>query len=332
MPDLVFTSAESVEQASSSVTGKYKAGLIRGGSVIDMTGGLGIDAYFISKVAEEVIYIEKNRDQVNTARLNFQKLGVTNISVINQDSTTFIKEFSGKVNTIYIDPSRRINSRRVFKLEDSEPDITGIFDILLEKAERVIIKLSPLIDIKYLLDRFRHLVQVHVVSVSNECKEIIMVAEKTGSVEGPEIIASDSVDGRVITFRSDPGEESRECGLGWPEKFIYDPNTAIRKAGLFNSAGRQFDLVKLAKNSHLYTGATLIDHFPGRRFEILGIYGFGEFLKLKFSGKANIAIRNFPLSVEELRKRTGIGEGGDHYIFATSDLTGQPVILLTVKI
>jgi len=329
---VVYPSLLSVEQASSSSTARYKAELVKDGTLIDMTGGLGVDSFFFSQSVSKVLYIEKDKDIAEIALYNFRVLNARNIEIINDDSLNYIKNISDKFNYIYLDPSRRFEDRRVFKLEDSVPNVMEIVPILLEKAEKIIIKVSPLIDITYILHHFKHLFQVHIVAVNQECKEILILLDDKKYTQDTDIVTWSKEVNRTHSFISNMKENEEECDYSAPLRYIYDPNVSLRKSGLFNAVGKRFHLKKLAPNSHLYTNNELNTLFPGRIFKILDVKQWKDLVKDKTIRKANIATRNFRLKVKEIRQKTGICEGGDTYIFCTTDLDNKKKILVTEKV
>lgn len=329
--ELVFPAPISVEQASSSIAARYKANLISGGLLLDLTGGMGVDSYFFSKVAREVWYVERDPDLVKIADWNFKKLRCVNIKIFCQDSIEFLKSLRIPVDCVYIDPSRRPGKKKVFKLEDSEPDILALMDILRNTAEKIIIKAAPYLDIKDAIKKIGALSEVHVLAIENECKEILLVA--SGNNSSTRIITVNIADNHVHEYRKTYNEEQVACcEYGLEGKFLYDPNVAIRKAGLFNSICRDYKVNKIASNSHLYINDSLISNFPGRIFEIFEICTFNILLRKYRFKKGNIAVRNFPVSVKEIRKKTGIKEGGNLYIFGTTDRNKNTIFIIGRKI
>ncbi len=330
--NIVYPSVTSVEQASSSVTASYKADLVKDGTLVDMTGGLGVDSYFFSRSVSKVIYIEKNRETAEFAIHNFRILKAANIEVKHTDSLNFFKNRGETYNFIYIDPSRRRDKRRVFRLEDSEPNVLEIVPLLLKKAEIIMIKVSPLIDIQYLLFHFKQISQIHIVAVNGECKEVLVLMDEKMDTQNPEIITWSKEKNQKHIFHSTLRENEKECDYSYPLRFIYDPNVSIRKSGLFNAVGNRFKLAKLAPNSHLYTENEIYDTFPGRIFEVVEVKNWKDLTKDKTSRSANIARRNFRLNVNDIREKTGIKEGGETYLFFTTDYDNRAKVLVTKKV
>ncbi len=332
---IILPGPESIEQASSENTAEYKSELIGGGRLLDLTGGTGVDTYFFSKKASHVDYIEKDPVLAAIAGYNFDYMGIKNIQVLNQKAEEFISrsEAMGAYDTVYVDPSRRQLSEKVFKLEDSEPDILKIQAQLNLLSSKLIIKASPFLDIQYAFRKVNHLGEAHILAVDNECKEILLLCDVSNTDKDLHLTTVNFSKGERQQYDSSLfREQQSQAEISNPGNFLYDPNGAIRKAGLFNSIALDFSLSKLSANSHLYFSDTLSQRFPGRIFELLDQIPFHKFLKKPLYKKANIAIRNFPISVMEIRKRTGIKEGGDLYIFGTTDHQKNAFFILAKRI
>lgn len=334
-PEVVFPSRISTEQCSSELTARYKQRLLRGEKVCDLTGGLGIDCWSFSQKAKEVIYVERFPEYCQAAENNFNVLKVNHIHVINGDS----QELTDTLNTdtFYIDPARRSGcNKRLFALTDCEPDVLQLKPLLLEQAQRLIIKISPMADISETLRLLPETSEIHVLSVRNECKELLFVLDRE-SVNEPDIYTINyNSDGEEESFRFKLPEE-KEAILqtgNTVRKYLYEPNSSLLKSGAFKLVASRFNMVKLHQHSHLYTSDSYVADFPGRIFNIEEVYEFsGKLLKQlsKVIPKANITIRNFPMTVAEIRKRSGIKEGGDAYLFGTTTGNNKKVILYCHK-
>jgi hypothetical protein len=332
---IILPKPESIEQASSENTAVYKSELIDGGRLLDLTGGTGVDTCFFAKKASHVDYVEKDPDLADIAAYNFAYMGLKNIRVVNQKAEEFLSDLdsSDVYDEIYIDPSRRNLSEKVFKLEDSEPDILKLQDQLNLLSPKLIIKASPFLDIQYAFRKVNHLREAHVLAVDNECKEILLVCEASNTDKDLHLTTINFSKGEMQRYDSSVfREQEGKAEISGTGAYLYDPNASIRKAGLFNSIARDFSLGKLSGNSHLYFSDTLSQRFPGRIFELIDQIPFHKFLKKPLCKKANIAIRNFPLSVLEIRKRTGIKEGGDLFIFGTTDHQKNAFFILAKRI
>ena len=334
---LVFPAKIAAEQCSSEQTAAYKQSLIgEDWTVCDLTGGLGIDSYFLSRKAKHLTYIERFPAYCEAAKHNFSVLGAGNITVVNADSTQSVDTLP-EVDAFYIDPARRGESnKRVFALQDCEPDLPGLLPELLKRSPRIIAKLSPMADIQMTLDLLPGTTSVHVLSVKNECKELLFVTERGADGREPMIhcinFGPDGMQSFLFTV-----EEERNAPLipaGRVAGYLYEPNASVLKAGAFKQIAVRMGVKKLQVSSHLYTSDQLIPGFPGRRFRVDEVLPFtGKLCKglSKTIPQANITVRNFPLSVEELRKRTKIADGGSVYLFATTLADGEKVLVRCTK-
>jgi hypothetical protein len=291
------------------------------GQGVDLTAGFGIDTYFLSQLFHQFHYIEPNTSLLEIARHNHDTLGAANIEYHNTSAEEFINQLTGPVDLIFIDPSRRSQNKKVFTLSDSEPDIVALQKKIFSKTDLLLIKASPLLDIKLGLKTLADVKKVWVISVENEVRELLFLCEKNFSAE-PVIEAVNLLrNGDSESFDFLFSEESMVAVKhADPLTYLYEPNASILKAGGFKTISKQFNFFKIQTNTHLYTSDTLVNNFPGRIFKIEAfvkpdpktIRGFfGD-------GKANVTTRNYPLSVDELKKKTGISDGGDEYLIAFS--------------
>lgn len=336
--NLIYPSRLSTEQCSSEVTAAYKQRLIAGTSVCDLTGGLGVDSFYFSQKAKEVIYVERFRDYCEAAASNFKELNAGNIRILNKDA----REVAGNIrtDTFYADPARRADGdKRVFALTDCEPDILQLKPLLLEQAQRLIIKISPMADLGETLRLLPETTEIHVLSVKNECKELLFILEKN-TPKDIEQVAIHAVNyetgGNMQQFIFTPAQEkeAEPYTTNVVKKYLYEPNTAILKSGAFKLTAARFGLEKLHRHSHLYTSGSECADFPGRKFIVSEVFEFsGKLLKQigKVIPQANITTRNFNLSVAELRKRSGIKEGGDTYLMATTISNDKQILIACRK-
>ena len=322
-----------LEQTSSETTAQYKANLIDGKTLIDITGGFGVDSYFFSKKMTSIVHCETNPELSEIAAHNFRAMGADNVSFHNEDGLTFLKAHKSTFDWVYADPSRRDNNKqRVFLLEDCVPDIIGNLEAIFEKTDKVLLKTSPLLDLTKGAKELEHVVEIHVVSVKNEVKELLWILKRDHGDE-PKITATNLENDGAQYFSFWPSEEKdAKADLALPSKFLYEPNAAILKAGAFKLTADRFGIQKLHEHSHLYTSNRLID-FPGRRFAIRSVIAYGK-KALKDLGveKANITVRNFPESVATIRKKHKIKDGGDCYLFFTTNIHGKLIVLKCTKI
>ena len=331
--DLLFPAHLSIEQCSSEATARYKSNLLKSNTFADLTGGLGIDTYYLSQRFQETDYVERQPELCALARHNFDILQ-TNIKVYNESAEEYLKHCEPK-DCIYIDPARRDSlGRKTVSIADCTPDVVTLQDLLLQKAETVMVKLSPMLDISKALEELKCVKEIHVLAVGNECKELVFIM-KVGFSGQPILYAANLMTQQpIVSFTL---EEEHDCPLRLAEsmgRYLYEPNAALMKAGCYKLLAHRFDVLKLHKNSHLYTSDTLFPDFAGRVFEIEGYAPYHKKVKqtlLADADKANLAVRNFPLGVDELRKTLKIKEGGEIYLFATTLRDGEKVIIRTKK-
>ncbi|MDX5442657.1 MAG: class I SAM-dependent methyltransferase [Hymenobacteraceae bacterium] len=333
--DLIFPVALSVEQASSELTAAFKASLVHGELLIDLTGGFGIDATFFARSFKHVTYIERNTELAAVVAHNVKVLGIENVTCINTEATAFLADFSGRASCIYLDPARRGSAnQKLHLLQDCEPDVLNLLPTLLNKSNQVLLKTSPMLDIDLAVQQLGHVAQVWVISVDNDCKEVLYLLQQQPT-QSPVIKAFNlhkNQPQESFSFTK-AAEEQAVVTFSEPQQYVYEPNAAVMKAGAFKTVALQYGLYKLHPNSHLYTSNMLVPHFPGRVFTCVAVskYNKKELLQHLPQKKANIAVRNFPDTVAGIRKKTGIKDGGDYYLFATTDLTNKPVILICHK-
>ena len=327
--NIYYPNKLNLSQTSSEVTANYKAKLTIGETLIDITGGFGVDTFYFSKRFKKVIHIEKNRELSKIAQHNFAQLGATNIKSINDDGIKFLKSISERIDWIYLDPSRRDgNNKKVYFLQDCEPDVTLHLDYLLSKSENILIKTGPLLDISIGIAQLKHVKTIHIISIENEVKEILWVLKKEYNDE-INIKTIDFSKGKENIFQF-MFNELKESNVEYSEplRYLYEPNVSIMKSGAFNLIGEKYGLKKLQEHSHLYTSENLIP-FPGRKFIIEKVIPYSKKELKKLSPQqANITTRNFPESVNEIRKKSKLKDGGDSYLFFTKDLNEK---LLTIS-
>ena len=330
--DLLFPAHLSIEQCSSEASAQYKAKLLQGHSFADLTGGLGIDTYYISQHFQQTDYLEQQAELCDLARHNFGVLQA-DIKVWNETAEDYLNHCAPK-DCIFLDPARRdAYGRKTVSISDCTPDVAVLQELLLQKAERVMVKLSPMLDISKALEELQHVKEVHVVAVANECKELDFIMERDYQGEVQFVCVNLLTDQPELRFTL---EEERNCQSHLAEdvlNYLYEPNPAVMKAGCFKLLTERFDVFKLHKNSNLYTSEQLISSFPGRIFEVESWAAYNKKLKqtlLPDVEQASIAVRNFPLSVAELRKTLKIGDGDAIYLFATT-LKGEKKILIRTK-
>ena len=365
--------------SSSSFSSEYEKVSEEESGFVDLTGGFGVDfSYIAARLGMKSMYVERQAHLCDAAKENFEHLGLKNAIVKNGDGIEVLHSFHSKkkdaasaddslgitydqprsllktnlgLKIIFIDPARRDDAgNKVVSLKDCTPDVTVLQEEMLSKADYVIIKLSPMLDWHRAISELSHVREVHIISVNNECKELLLVlsARNMGEME------ASSADGEVkhagnlriycindaqsfVCDELDMESSSVKISPSPLEamQYLYEPNASLMKAGCFGVLSERYDARMLSKNSHLFVSREPIAVFPGRSFRIIAVSSFNKKeLKRHLSGitKANIATRNFPLSVAELRKRLKLKDGGETYIFATTLSDESHVLVITEKV
>ena len=331
--NILYPSKISVEQTSSERTAEYKSGLLNGSSLIDLTGGFGVDDYYFANTMKSVTHCEINSDLSEIVKHNFKQLRVTNIDCIAGDSLTTLQSSTEKWDWIYIDPSRRSDAKgKVFMLKDCLPNVPANLDLYFEKSEAILIKAAPLLDLAAGLSELQNVKTIHIVALENEVKELLWELHKnySGAIS---IKTVNLIKDKTDTFEFELNAEATEANYSLPKRYLYEPNSAIMKSGGFNEISSQYQLDKLHKHSHLYTSNELID-FPGRIFEIQHVIPYTKKeIKIHLeNSKHNLTTRNFPETVENIRKKWKIKDGGDSYCFFTTDMNNDKIVLLCNKL
>ena len=330
---IIYPSKLSIEQTSSERTAEYKSSLIAGNSLIDLTGGFGVDDYYFAKKINKITHCEINTDLSEIVGHNFKQLGVTNIECIAGDSLTTLQSTTEKWDWMYIDPSRRNDAKgKVFILKDCLPNVPENLDFYFEKSDAILIKTAPLLDIAAGLSELQNVKTIHIVAIENEVKELLWELHKNylGAIGIKTVnLTKDATN----SFDFILNQESTEANYSLPKRYLFEPNSAIMKSGGFNEISEQYRLDKLHKHSHLYTSNEIID-FPGRVFEIQHAIPYSKKeIKIHLeNSKQNITTRNFPETVELIRKKWKIKDGGDSYCFFTTDMNNDKIVLICTKI
>ena len=339
LDEILYPATLSLEQCSPAATAHYKANLVAGDSIADLSGGFGVDTFAFARHFQRCQYVEPQMELCDIARHNAKVFGLHNITFLQGTMEERLGEI-GMVDWLYIDPSRRdTHGRRVVALEECTPDLTQWLDKLRAHTRKgLLIKLSPLIDITRALRQLPGTRTVHTVAVNGECKEILFLLD-TDNPCSPESVSCTAVNiqrekTHSFTFTQEEEANTQPKLTGEPCKYIYEPNAAILKAGAFKCIASRFDLLKLHPHSHLYTHDKLIPDFPGRTFMVEQTIPFNKNARkevAKKAGKANVSVRNFPLTAEELKKNLKVKDGGDIYIWGTTLSGGGKALLLCRK-
>lgn len=331
--NIIYPSKISVEQTSSEKTAQYKSNIVSGESLIDLTGGFGVDDYYFSKKINRVIHCELNAALSEIVAHNFKILKKDSIRCLHGDSSDILKELNQKFDWIYIDPSRRSNAKgKVFMLKDCMPDVPKLLEEYFLFSNKIVVKTAPILDITAGLTELRNVKTIHIVAVNNEVKELLWEIEKD---------YDDTITIKTINFNKEKedtfnfilNDEIATNVYSSPKKYIYEPNAAILKSGAFELVANHFNIEKLHQHSHLYTSNEIID-FPGRIFEIRNSFEYDKIEMKQFleNTKANITTRNFPETVEAIRKKWKISDGGGIYTFFTTDANNRKIVLICAKI
>ena len=332
-PNILYPSKISVEQTSSEKTAAYKACIVAGENLIDLTGGFGIDDFYFSKKIKKVVHCEINTELSNIVKHNFEQLSTKNISCHAGDSLATLNVLNLKWDWIYIDPSRRSDVKgKVFMLKDCLPNVPEHLDLYFAKSESILIKTAPILDITAGLSELQHVKTIHIVAIDNEVKELLWELKKgyIGQIKIKTISISKE---KTEKFDFILNESSEIPRYSLPQKYLYEPNSSIMKSGGFDEVGSFYKVNKLHKHSHLYTSDNLIS-FPGRIFEIENtiVYNKTEMKQFLENKKANLTTRNFPETVENIRKKWSVKEGGDVYSFFTTDKNNTKIVLICSKL
>ncbi|MDP2540643.1 SAM-dependent methyltransferase [Tenacibaculum discolor] len=322
----------SIEQTSSEITAEYKSKLVIGGSIIDITGGFGVDCYAFSKRFKKVVHCEINEELSEIVSYNYEQLEVSNIRTVATDGLEYLKNTSEKFDCIYIDPSRRNDTKgKVFLLSDCLPNVPENLDFLFEMSDTILVKNSPILDISSTINELKFVKEIHVVAVNNEVKELLFLLKKEhkGLIE---IKTLNILKNKNQHFDFKLGNDFK-FEYSMPLKYLYEPNSAILKSGGFNQIASQQKVNKLHQHSHLYTSEKLVKDFPGRIFEINNVFTYNK-KKIKkeiTETKANITTRNFPKTVAQIRKETKLKDGGNSYLFFTTNINNELIVIDCTK-
>lgn len=300
----------------------------KGEHLVDLTGGMGIDCLYLSKNFTKTTYVERDLN-LNEVFEHNAKILQENIRVVNQEAQAFLADFSGSDASFFIDPARRDDAKnKVFKLTECSPDLLQLLPILKQKGHQVLIKLSPLLDIQSVLKEVAHAKEIHVVSVKNDCKELLLLVDFKYQEEP--IIKTINLDRQEEYFDFKLSQEkASEAGSGTPKRYLYEPNASILKAGAFKLVGKRFELGKIAQHTHLYTSDELLKSWPGRTFEIVEQKVDKKILK-KYApdGLINVLTRNYHISSRALKQKFKVRDGGDYFLIGFKDAQEKAEIII----
>lgn len=329
---LIFPPPLSVEQSSSPEAATYKADLLSGSHLVDLTGGMGVDCLALSTRFNNTTYVEQDSWLCRLFAYNQKHLGIGAIEVVHQPAEQFLQTFEGKA-CFFIDPARRDSSqKKVFRFEDCIPSMAELLPAFRTHASKVLIKAAPLIDLTQGIRELENVLAIHVVSIRNECKEVLFLLDF--GQQAPQIPTIHCVNlankqSMPFTFTL---EEEKQTKIEYADagNYLYDPNASILKAGAFKSITKRYPVKKLSANTHLYTSDQLIKDFPGRSFKVIDT-SLGK-SALKALDQLNVITKNHPLKPEEVRKKYGIKDGGEQFLVGFRDQNNAPRFCLANSI
>ena len=331
-PNIYFPNKVNIEQTSSEKTAEFKSKIVTGNTMIDATGGFGVDSMYFSKEFKKTVYIEENKELFEIVKVNSNKLGLNNIKHLNDDGIEYVKKIDTVIDLLYIDPSRRNKeNKKVHFLSDCTPLID--YDLIesLQNFKTILIKCSPIIDLKKTINDLKVVSKIYIVGINNEVKEVLFKLNKQSNNDIK--IKCIDLSNRDLDFEFNINEIDNKKNNDNSEvlNYLYEPNSMILKSGAFGLICYRYDVKKLNTNSHLYTSKELID-FPGRVFTVNSVVNYSKRnLKDLNISKANITTRNFPIDVKDIRKKSKILDGGEDYLFFTTNHTNEQIIIKTKK-
>lgn len=322
---IIFPASISVEQSSSEQTAAFKSLNRTGHSMVDLTGGFGIDCHYLSQGFEKGVYCEQQAELFQISQHNLTTLNPGKFDFVKGDGLEFLQKTTQHFDLIYADPARRgTGNQKLYRLQDCEPNVVDTWSLLQNKSSSILLKASPMLDLTQAWAELPDLQRITVVSVRNEVKELLLHWEKAN--EGtPRMISVVDLESGFSPFEFEPGaEEQANSQFAEAGNYLIEPLAGILKAGAFTFFGAHFGLKKLERNSHLYTSETFPTGIPGRIFEIIQeISPKNQKIKTLFpSGKVNVICRNYVTGAEELKKKLGLKDGGEDYLIGTQTATG----------
>ncbi|MCS5491454.1 class I SAM-dependent methyltransferase [Algoriphagus limi] len=327
-PSIFFPGTIPLEQSSSELTAHFKAQKLSGKNMLDLTGGLGVDSYYLSKGFEKAVYCEQQDELFEITRHNLEQLAPRKFDFHLGDGLEFLEKSEESFDLIYADPARRgKGNQKLYKLEDCEPNLVEAWKLLTSKASKILLKYSPMLDVTQVWKTFPEIQKITVVSVKNEVKELLLHWSKSDEIAAKKIEVYDLESGYPPFLFYQDEEEQAVSDFGEPENYLIEPISGILKAGAFKLFGERFSLKKLESNSHLYTSSNQPQNIPGKVFEIIEEVSprKKDIQKIIPNGKANVLTRNYSLGAEELRKKLGLKDGGEEYLIGTKTLKGYQV-------
>jgi hypothetical protein len=332
--EIVFPAKLNLAQSSSEITAKYKAGIIKNSKIADLTCGFGIDSFAFAETNTKVYSVEKDELLYQLVAHNADVFGLNNIHIENTTAALFLNSIKSKLDWIYIDPSRRDEAKnRVFLFEDCQPNILKLMLVLKTKCDLLLMKTSPLIDLTYGIKELNYVKNIHIVCVENEVKELLWELDFSAENTHPNFISIQFKKDKTYRFEINKDDAAIEIEYSKPLDFLYEPNAALMKVGKFNQLAAVFQLKKIHPNSHLFTSSELQNDFPGRTFAIQKVEEYKpKLLKKRLKGKKiNISTRNFPIVAKDLIRLLNTRDGGENYVFFTTQFNHQKIVITCLK-
>jgi len=330
-----------IEQSSSELTAFHKTSLLLPElHILDLTGGFGVDSFAFAPSARSVVYCERNIELAAIVEHNAAVMGVHRLECVAGDGLVYLQECADdQFDLIYLDPARRQGSRKVFRLEDCEPNILELLPLLFKKSPEIMVKLAPMMDIREAIRSLPGLYEVQVVSVDGECKELLCRISRAKEQENlhpvtitaTALSSSNKAAKKLLSF-SPPQEQQAEVQFGPPQQYLYEPDAALLKAGAFRFTAGHYGLHKLHLNTHLYTGDTILEDFIGKVTRITSVMSYADFKKTKPPPSGNVIARNFPLKADEIRKKHRIPESKDQNLYFCTNMEEKLLVIQTIPI
>ena len=339
---IVYPPHLSMEQCSSEQTAIYKCGIVEHLSrecrqtLIDLTGGFGVDFAFMARCCSRAIYVERQEHLCETARHNFELLELSHATIIHAEAEGIINDLATDPTStlLYLDPARRdSNSSRTYAIADCTPNVLELLPQLFKVAHHILIKLSPMLDWhKTVSDLGNHVAEVHIVSVGNECKELLILLDADHQGEPTVHCVNDE---QRLIYSPSENDVNTAIDTKVVATYLYEPNASVMKAGCFDVLTQRYHVKALAADSHLFVSCEDVKGFPGRRFAVTAVTTMNKkelAAALKGINRANVAVRNFPMTAQQLRNRLRLTDGGDCYIFGTTTAAGQRLLYICKKL
>lgn len=325
LPQIVYPPSIHLEQSSSESTADYKSQLVTGQNFLDATAGFGVDSLAFANRYQTITMLEKNTKLADIASHNFNTMGLTQVAIQPMDVIDFLKQNKKQIwDLIYIDPSRRKGSQKKFLLEDLEPDISKHIDLIFQNTPQILVKLSPLLDIQSTINVLKYIQEIHIVSVRNEVKELLVLLSATQNFN-PKIVCVNLFTSQNIFKFQFLDETNLKIDFSKPLKYIYEPNVAISKSGGFKKFAETFNLKKLHPNTHLYTSENIISGIPAKIYVVTKILNSPK--EIKSGSEFHVLSKNYPMKVDEIRKRYQLKEGEEISLIWTRSIEGKHLIV-----